>query len=75
MMERKRHASGGADIINRIAGTTKKGKRMKVGQYTNGYFYISFVDGGRLPNHLKGKYTNYDVAQLAIDKYLGEKNG
>lgn len=75
MMVEKRHASDAAEIINRVAGATKKGKRMKIGQYTNGYFYISFVDGGKLPNNLKGRYTNYDIAQLAVDKYLGEKNG
>jgi hypothetical protein len=74
-MVEKRHATGAADIINRVAGATKKGKRMKIGQYTNGYYYISFVDGGKLPNNLKGKYTNYDIAQHAVDKYLGEKNG
>lgn len=75
MMAGKRHASDDADVINRVAGSTKKGKRMKIGQFDNGYFYISFVDGGKLPNNLKGRYTNYDVAQLAVDRYLGEKNG
>lgn len=70
MMDVKRHATDDADIINKVAGQTKRGKKLKVGQYASGYFYITFVDGGKLPKTLLGRYTNYTLAQQDIDLYL-----
>lgn len=72
-MDVKRHATDDADIINKIAGATQKGKQLKIGQYTSGYFYVTFNDGGKLPKTLKGRFTNYLLAQEAIDLYLLRK--
>ena len=69
---RKRHASDVNDVVNRVSGSTKKGKKLKIGQDTNGYFYITFVDGGKLPKMLYGRFVRYDEAENKIKLYLKE---
>lgn len=38
-----------------------------------GFWYISAVKGGRMPEALSGTYTTYSLAQQAIDIYANAK--
>lgn len=73
MIPREKSNTDESDITKRVVGKTKKGKELVVDQNTLGYFFIKFTTGGQLPSTLSGKFTNYDVAERAIESYLAGK--
>lgn len=36
----------------------------------NGLYHVELTGGGRMPDALKGKYTNVRRAQITIDNYI-----
>ena len=52
---------GSVDGLINNAGITRDG------------LFIKFKDGGKLPEHLSGRYTNYDIAVKDINGYLAGK--
>ena len=72
-MERERQTSEENDITQRIVGKTGNGKSLRVGQYTTGYFYVTYTSGGQIPKSLKGRFMRYTDAEDAIKAYLGAR--
>lgn len=72
-MLRKRQASEENDILARVVAETDGGKKLKVGQYTTGHFYVQFDDGGQLPDSLGGIFLRYEQAVEAIKAYVASK--
>jgi hypothetical protein len=72
-MENERLTSEENDITQRIVGETSKGKSLRVGQYTTGYYYVTFTTGGKIPQSLSGRFMRYEEAEGAIKAYLGTR--
>lgn len=72
MEEEELAQSSPSELSDKVAGITKGGKNFKIKQAA-GYWYICFENGGQVPKVLKGKYTTYEYAQIAIDSYLSGK--
>ncbi len=72
-MERKRSTSEENDVTQRVVSKTKGGKDFKVGQYTSGYFFVHFADGGQVPKKLCGRYIRYEDAENSIKSYVASK--
>ncbi len=73
MIPRKKSTSDGNDITKKTVAQTKGKKELIIDQHTTGSFFIKFKDGGQLPEHLSGRYTNYDIALKDINGYLAGK--
>lgn len=53
-----------------VVGTTAKGKPLKVERDTYGLWFISFVNGGELPESLLGRWMLKNDAIAKVDEYL-----
>lgn len=61
------------EVRFRVAGVTPNGKEILIVPTNTGTFKIIFRPGGELPQDLSGRYTRYEFAQHAINRYLALK--
>jgi len=72
MAELKNQGSDENNITKRVAGVTKGNKKLIIDMNAQGYFFIKFKNGGKLPSSLTGRYTRYEFAERDIARYLKE---
>lgn len=58
------------DISDQVVGKTKRGKEIVVFQTRQGYHEIKFLNGGKLPKEMVGKFIRYEDALNAVNQYL-----
>ena len=55
-------------------GETKNGKKIQIIRDNMGNWDVAFDSGGEVPPALKGKFTGYNEAKIAINSYLVSKS-
>jgi hypothetical protein len=57
-----------------VMGETKNGKKIQIIRDNMGNWDVAFDSGGEVPPALKGKFTGYNEAKIAINSYLVSKS-
>lgn len=60
------------EVSRRVVGKTSGGKELVIYRTQQGPWKVKFTSGGELPPYLRGKYTQYEIALVDVQKYLRE---
>lgn len=58
------------DVRYKVLGTTSGGKDIVVYPSNDGCYRIRFLQGGELPKRLKGRFTRYSEAAIAVNIHM-----